>query len=107
MSITVEEAGKIKWWKRRDFHKPACAREGFLPVGNKRVAVLTSHGNYTAVLVVPVLPNWQEIKPLLVGWVKDWDCSFHNSKGMPIHILQFIIELAWDLDLPSALKVVL
>ena len=75
------------------------------PFLHKRVASVHCGGHFTAVIVVTALPTWQELKPLLVGWLKDSGCFFHHSKGLEIRLLQYIIELAWGCDLPSPLKI--
>lgn len=56
-------------------------------------------------MIIKPLPSWWELKPIIVGWLKDNLCSFHHSRGVPLAILQFIIELVWNCDLPAPLVV--
>ena len=55
------------------------------------------------VLAIPMLPKWSALKPVLVGWSKEIECCYHHTKGVPLHILQYIVELAWECELPYPL----
>ena len=47
------------------------------------------------------LPSWGEIKPFLVGWLKDQGCYFHHSKGITLDVIQLIIELTFEIAIPT------
>lgn len=72
---------------------------------NQRIVMISCGDHHFGAKVVPAFPSWAELKPLLVGWKKEVNCCFFNEKGVPLHILQLIIEMAWACDLPSPLVV--
>lgn len=68
----------------------------------KRVKSIGCGQFHTAAILLVSLPLWNELKPLLVGWKKDTECCLYR---IPMHILQLIVEMAWDCELPKALSV--
>ena len=47
------------------------------------------------------LPTWPELKVLFIGWKKNPDCELAK---LPVDVLQYIIEFAWNCWLPDPLK---
>ena len=96
------EQGELGLTDRKHVSLPELVRG--LEIHRKRAVAVTCGFVSTGVIVAQVVPSWSELKPLLVGWLKDDSCCFHHSKGLPIHILQYIIELAWA-ELPAPLVI--
>ena len=95
------ESGEVFFWGTRFGyeHAPPTAIIHIPPEPSKRAISITSSKTDMAVILTTKMPTWVEIKPLLVGWLKDTNCSFHYSHGLPLFTLQYIIELAWNCDI--------
>ena len=46
------------------------------------------------------IPTWQELKLLLVGWLKDSGCTFYRGTGFSQDVLIHIVEYVWHVTLP-------
>ena len=75
----------------------------FQPRGDK-LALCTNIGTYMAQFPWNPWPTFTEIKPFLIAYKKCIDSPFYHET-LPIEVLQLIIEMAWDCDLPSPLHV--
>lgn len=72
---------------------------------HRRHIVRLSSGCDIIGAILRLYPAWSQIKPLLVGWKKEASCCFHYSRGVPLHIIQLIIEFTWDFELPHMLVI--
>lgn len=100
-TCAISESGEVFFWGTRFGyeHAPPTAIIHIPPEPSKRAISITSSKTDMAVILTTKMPTWVEIKPLLVGWLKDTNCSFHYSHGLPLFTLQYIIELAWNCDI--------
>ena len=104
------ESGEILTWgissQFTDESSKICEPPHILELPKNYRAIMAFCGRYHAVTVVALkLPTWSFLKPLLVGWQRDTNCCFHHSKGIPLHIVQLIVEFTWECELPTPLAV--
>lgn len=71
---------------------------------NRRFIFIASGNYHAGAIAIDKYPTWCELKILLVGWLKDESCCFYHKSGVPLFIIQAIIELAWGCELPSMLQ---
>lgn len=95
------EFGKIYSWGKTNPLQQGRAGRVIKSLEGKRVISIACGTASTAAIAVNAYPSWSEIKPILLGWLKDENCCFHHSRGVPLVILQLILEFAWSVVLPQ------
>ena len=91
-------------WKDLTLRDNKCTKLIASGHGKSAAAVLCAFSK-TVVVMTDNLPTWPELKLLLVGWLKDKESCIHHSKGIPLQLIQFIVELSWGCQLPAPLKI--
>ena len=71
---------------------------------DQKVASFACGDSHGGVIAIYRSPTWQFLKPMLVGWLKEKECYFSSHKGMPLPLLQYIIELSCGYQLPAQLQ---